>query len=76
MSFCLHKLGVGAALDYPSVAYYKDKVGVADGGKAVGDNKGGSSLGYLLYGGLYLSSNYDVEYEYLVVNGEFDIDKA
>lgn len=28
-----------------------------------------------LYGGLYLSSNYDVEYEYLVVNGEFDIDK-
>ncbi len=28
-----------------------------------------------LYGGLYLSSNYDVEYEYTIVNGEIDIDK-
>ena len=28
-----------------------------------------------LYGGLYLSSKYDVEYEYTIVNGEIDIDK-
>ncbi len=28
-----------------------------------------------LYAGLYLSSNYDVEYEYTIVNGEIDIDK-
>ena len=27
------------------------------------------------YGGLYLGTNFDVEYEYLVVNGEIDIDK-
>ncbi|WP_044973643.1 DUF6106 family protein [Ruminococcus sp. HUN007] len=27
------------------------------------------------YGGLYLGTNYDVEYEYLVVNNELDIDK-
>jgi len=27
------------------------------------------------YAGLYLGTNYDVEYEYLVVNGELDIDK-
>ena len=27
------------------------------------------------YGGLYLGTNYDIEYEYLVVNGEIDIDK-
>lgn len=36
----------------------------------------GSVLGVLaFYGGLYLGTNYDVEYEYLIVNGEFDIDK-
>lgn len=28
-----------------------------------------------LYGGFYLSGNYDVEYEYTVVNGDLDIDK-
>ena len=27
------------------------------------------------YGGLYMGTNYDVEYEYLIVNGEFDIHK-
>lgn len=27
------------------------------------------------YAGLYLGTNYDVEYEYLIVNGEIDIDK-
>ncbi len=36
----------------------------------------GSILGVgAFYGGLYLGTNYDVEYEYLIVNGEFDIDK-
>ena len=36
----------------------------------------GSVLGVgAFYAGLYLGTNYDVEYEYLVVNGEFDIDK-
>lgn len=29
----------------------------------------------VLYGAFYMSANYDVEYEYLVVNGEFSIDK-
>lgn len=27
------------------------------------------------YGGLYMGTNYDIEYEYLIVNGEIDIDK-
>lgn len=36
----------------------------------------GSILGVAaFYGGLYLGTNYDIEYEYLIVNGEFDIDK-
>ncbi|MCQ2465817.1 MAG: DUF6106 family protein, partial [Oscillospiraceae bacterium] len=36
----------------------------------------GSLLGVgAFYLGLYLGTNYDIEYEYLVVNGEFDIDK-
>ena len=36
----------------------------------------GAMLGVgAFYGGLYLGTNYDVEYEYLVVNGEIDIDK-
>ncbi len=29
----------------------------------------------ILYGGIYLSANYDIEYEYLIVNGSIDIDK-
>lgn len=36
----------------------------------------GSILGVgAFYLGLYLGTNFDVEYEYLIVNGEFDIDK-
>ncbi|MBE6852098.1 MAG: hypothetical protein E7505_01290 [Ruminococcus sp.] len=36
----------------------------------------GSLLGVAaLYGGILLSSNFDVEYEYIIVNGELDIDK-
>ncbi len=36
----------------------------------------GAMLGVgAFYGGLYLGTNYDVEYEYLVVNNELSIDK-
>ena len=36
----------------------------------------GSVLGVAaFYAGLYMGTNYDIEYEYLIVNGEFDIDK-
>lgn len=36
----------------------------------------GSVLGVgAFYAGLYLGTNFDIEYEYLIVNGDFDIDK-
>ncbi|MDO5559596.1 MAG: hypothetical protein Q4F95_08365 [Oscillospiraceae bacterium] len=45
----------------------------------------GTAVGFLLvgallavgavYAGIYLSANFDVEYEYSVTNGEFDLDK-
>ncbi|MGN0623587.1 MAG: DUF6106 family protein [Oscillospiraceae bacterium] len=31
--------------------------------------------GFVLYGGYYLVTNFDVEYEYILTNGEMDFDK-